>query len=83
MLTYAKSIPSIAKEQLSWKFLHVKWAKTGVLDAFVEDYGKEYKKNKTKFIDWVEKKYDPIQLKNNFRSIWWINRLVDDILKRE
>ena len=34
-------------------------------------------------MDWVEKKYDPIQLKNNFRSIWWINRLVDDILKRE
>ena len=32
---------------------------------------------------WVKKKYDPIMLEKNFRSIWWVNRLVDDILKRE
>jgi len=83
MLTYAKTIPSIAKEQLSWKFLHVKWAKTGVLDAFVEEYRNEYKKNKIKFIEWVKKQYDPNKLESNFRSVWWVNRLLDDVLKRE
>ncbi|MDC1209560.1 tyrosine-protein phosphatase [Pseudomonadota bacterium] len=83
MLTYAKALPSIAKEQLSWKFLHVKWAKPGVLDAFVEEYGKEYKKNKIKFMEWIKKQYDPYKLETNFRSVWWANRLLDDVLKRE
>ena len=57
--------------------------KPGVLDAFVHEYINEYKKNKIKLLDWVSKKYEPIQLEKNFRSIWWVNRLVDDILKRE
>ena len=72
-----------AKQQLSWKYLHIKWAKPGVLDAFVHEYINEYKKNKIKLLDWVSKKYEPIKLEKNFRSIWWVNRLVDDILKRE
>ena len=83
MLTHGKKNPAIAKKQLSWKFLHIKWAKPGVLDAFVEEYSLDYKKTMIKFMDWVEKEYDPIKLENNFRSIWWVNRLVDDILKRE
>ena len=82
-LTYGKKLPSIAKLQLSWKFLHIKWAKTGVLGSFIEEFEKEHKKNNIKFIDWVKKKYDPIKLENNFRSIWWVNRFLDDILKRE
>ena len=80
---YEKEKPEIANKQLSWKYLHVKWAKPGVLDSFVKEYGVEYKKSKQKFMDWVKKKYDPIMLEKNFRSIWWVNRLVDDILKRE
>ena len=83
MLIYEKEKPEIANKQLSWKYLHVKWAKPGVLDSFVKEYGVEYKKSKQKFMDWVKKKYDPIMLEKNFRSIWWVNRLVDDILKRE
>ena len=83
MLTHGKKTPTTAKKQLSWKFLHIKWAKPGVLDAFVEEYSLDYKKTMIKFMDWVEKEYDPIKLENNFRSIWWVNRLVDDILKRE
>ncbi len=83
MLTYKKEHPNIAKQQLSWKYLHVKWAKPGVLDSFVEEYSKQYKQNEMKFIDWVKEKYDPEKLESNFRSIWWVNRLLDDFLKRE
>jgi len=72
-----------AREQLSWKYLHVKWAKPGVLDSFVYEYTNEYKKNEISFLDWVKKKYDPIKLEENFRSIRWVNRLLDDVLKRE
>ena len=72
-----------AKQQLSWKYLHIKWAKPGVLDSFVHEYSTQYKIDKIKFLDWVKEKYDPIKLEKNFRSIWWVNRLVDDVLKRE
>ena len=83
MLIYKKQHPDIAKKQLSWKYLHVKWAKPGVLDAFVESYSIEYKKNKFKFMDWVKNKYNPEKLESSFRSVWWLNRLLDDILRRE
>ena len=83
MLTYKKEHPNIAKKQLSWKYLHIKWAKPGVLDSFVEEYSKQYKQNEMNFIDWVKEKYDPEKLERTFRSVWWINRLLDDFLKRE
>ena len=82
-LIYRKKNPDIAKKQLSWKFLHVKWAKSGVLDAFVTEYAIDYNKNKIKFSEWVKEKYNPKKLENSFRSVWWVNRLLDDILKRE
>jgi len=83
MLVYRKKHPDIAKKQLSWKYLHVKWAKPGVLDAFLTEYAIDYNKNKIKFSEWVKKKYVPQKLENSFRSVWWVNRLLDDILRRE
>ena len=80
---YLQKRTPIAKKQLSWRYLHVKWAKPGVLDSFVEEYLKQYIKNKIKFIDWVKKSYNPEKLESNFRSVWWVNRLLDDFLKRE
>ncbi|MDA9165518.1 tyrosine-protein phosphatase [Alphaproteobacteria bacterium] len=38
-----------AKQQLSWKYLHIKWAKPGVLDSFVHEYSTQYKIDKIKF----------------------------------
>ena len=43
--------------------------KPGVLDSFVEEYSKQYKQNKMKFIDWVKEKYNPEKLESNFRSV--------------
>ena len=83
LLSYKKEHPEIAKTQLSWKYLHVKWAKPGILDSFVEEYSKQYKQNKMKFLDWVKKKYNPEKLESDFQSVWWVNRLLDDFLKRE
>ena len=53
------------------------------LDSFVEEYSKQYKQNKIKFLDWVKDKYNPEKLESSFRSVWWVNRLLDDFLKRE
>ena len=83
MLTYKKEHPKIAKQQLSWKYLHVKWAKPGVLDSFVENYSIDHKKSKIKFMDWVKNTYNPKKLESSFRSVWWVNRFLDDVLRRE
>ena len=34
-------------------------------------------------MDWVKNKYNPEKLENSFRSVWWLNRFLDDILRRE
>jgi len=71
-----------ALTQLSFKYLHVKQAKTGLLDAFLGSYI-PYEDKGMDFYDWVENIYDPEALQASFMAQGWANRLVDDILKRE
>tara|TARA_A100001011_G_C14117575_1_gene759765 strand:- start:91 stop:753 length:663 start_codon:yes stop_codon:yes gene_type:complete len=83
ILLHKREHPIIAQEQLSWKYLHVKWAKPGILDFFIENYGKQYNQKKIEFLEWVKNQYIPEKLENDFKSVWWINRILDDFLKRE
>lgn len=71
-----------AGEQLSLKYLHVRQAKTGLLDAFVGAYG-EAEADGQAFLDWVDNDLDPAAITSRFQSRGWANRLVDDLLKRE
>ena len=71
-----------ALAQLSFKYLHVKQAKTGLLDAFLESYI-PFEDKGMAFYEWVEHIYDPEALQASFMAKGWANRLVDDILKRE
>ena len=54
-----------AKRQLSFKYLHLKHAKTGILDAFFENYIKE--NNNKSFLKWVREDYDPKKVKASFK----------------
>ena len=71
-----------ALTQLSFKYLHVKQAKTGLLDAFLASYI-PYEDKGMAFYEWVDTIYDPEALQAQFMTQGWANRLVDDILKRE
>ena len=71
-----------ALQQLSFKYLHVKQAKTGLLDRFLEAYI-PYEAEGMAFFDWVDNIYDPEALQAEFMAEGWANRLVDDILRRE
>lgn len=71
-----------ALQQLSFKYLHVKQAKTGLLDRFLEAYI-PYEAEGMAFFDWVDNIYDPDTLQAEFMAEGWANRLVDDILRRE
>ena len=71
-----------AVRQLSWKYGHIKQAKTGLLDAFFAAY-MPYEAQGMAFFDWVETIYDPAELTANFKAKGWAVRLTDSILHRE
>ena len=71
-----------AARQLSPRFLHVRQAKTGLLDAFVESYA-EAERGGQSFLGWVEDGLDAKAIESRFQSKGWANRLVDTILNRE
>ena len=73
-----------AMKQLSWKYLHAKAGKTGVLDYMFERYLAEGEAKGISFIDWVNSPaYDPAAIKADFRSGWWGNLLTEKLLRRE
>jgi protein tyrosine/serine phosphatase len=73
-----------AMRQLSWKYLHAKIGKTGVLDYMFERYLAEGEAQGISFIDWVNSSaYDPAAIKADFRSGWLGNLLTEKLLRRE
>jgi len=71
-----------ASNELHWSYGHIKTSHTGVLDYFLERYVSHSEKQKISFLEWV-KDYDPVSLKNEFRSSSFMSLLFDKIIKRE
>ena len=71
-----------ALKMLSLKYLHMRQAKTGLLDAFIEAY-RSAEARGIGFMAWVETEFDPESIKADFLSHHWADRLVDGILRRE
>ena len=82
MMMVKKQKTAEALAQLSFKYLHVKQAKTGLLDAFIASY-QPYEAQGMPFFTWIDEIYDPAALQADFMAKGWANRLVDDILRRE
>lgn len=72
-----------AMEQLSFKYLHVRQGKTGMLDFFFKDYIAYNQESPIEFIDWVETVYDPADVKARFMAQWSGNPITELILRRE
>ena len=72
-----------AIKQLSPRYGHFKFSKTGILDAFFELYRKEALEKGLTFEDWIANHYDPEALQKNFHASFWSNLLVDRLLNRE
>lgn len=73
-----------AKEQLSFKYGHIKKSKTGVLDLFLLEYENFlFSNKKISFKYWVSNVYDKdkIQKKHKYSSSWDI--IINYILHRE
>ena len=72
-----------AAQQLSPRYGHFRFAKTGILDAFFAQYLRDGEPRGRDFLDWVEQDYDPKALKNDFHPGLLSDLIVDRILRRE
>ncbi len=72
-----------AKKQLTFKHLHIKYAKTGILDYFFDRVIAQGIQNKLDFLNWVNEKYDKESLKKKFRVNSFFNLIISLIFRRE
>jgi len=72
-----------AMAQLSFRYLHVKAGKTGVLDAVFETYLEDTADQPKPFLDWVAEDYDREQVKADFLTSFQSRLNIDKLLGRE
>ncbi len=83
-LHFRKGAPiAEAKRQLSLRFGHMKQAKTGILDFFLDSYLAYDRVTPTPFETWVREVYDRDAVTKAFRESWWASAVTDKILRRE
>ncbi len=72
-----------ARAQLSWRYLHVKSAATGIMYALIDRFAADTELEPMSFRTWVETRYDPAALSAAYRSGAVSDFLVDRVLGRE
>ena len=72
-----------ASRELSFKHLHVKFTKTGILDYFFSELIKIGVKNKSDFLKWINNNYDKESLKSNFKNNTLLDVIINLFLRRE
>jgi protein tyrosine/serine phosphatase len=72
-----------AMEQLSLRYGHNRYARTGILDAFIERYRDEGEAKGIPFFEWVERHYDPEALTRDFKPWFWSDFFFTRIMRRE
>lgn len=87
MLLREKATPERALEELSLKYGHIRQAKTGMLDFFLEAYRDRNLVDPIDFMDWVETVYDEEEMRAAYfdskHNKSWANFVVDFVLRRE
>jgi hypothetical protein len=71
-----------ALRQLSWRFGHVRQARTGILDAFFLRYQREGE-GRIPFLDWVREEYDEVALRRDFHANGLASFVNDWVLAHE
>ena len=67
-----------AKKQLSFRYLHLDFTKTGILDYIFNVFGERLKIANIDFLDWIKKEYNAEILNNFFRSrVEWKRAAID------
>jgi protein tyrosine/serine phosphatase len=67
-----------AKKQLSFKYLHLDFTKTGILDYILDVFSQRLKIENIDFLDWVKQEYNAEILNSSFKSrIEWKTAAID------
>ncbi len=67
-----------AKKQLSFKYLHLDFTKTGILDYILNVFDERLKIENIDFLDWIKKEYNAEILHSSFRSrVEWKRTAID------
>lgn len=73
-----------AVKELSMKYGHFRWAETGKLDFFFDDFFTYKTANpEVDFLTWLQTVYDRAALDKKFKAKGWANIVVNKILHRE
>jgi protein tyrosine/serine phosphatase len=72
-----------AAKQLSRSYGHVKYSKTGILDAFFAKYLEDNEKKPMPFMQWVDEVYDPQILDAAFERPTLLRTIIDFVIRRE
>lgn len=83
LLVHEKRPLAEATAELSFRYGHFRFAKTGILDAFFEAYAREGASRDVAFLDWVAKDYDPDRLEREFKPGFFSSLLADRLIRRE
>ncbi|ALA17959.1 MULTISPECIES: tyrosine-protein phosphatase [Chelatococcus] len=83
LIIHEKRPVAEAMRQLSLRFGHFRFAKTGILDAFFETYRREGEPRGQDFLTWVAESYDPERLEREFKPGFFSDIVVDRIMRRE
>jgi len=73
---------SEALRQLSWRFGHIRQARTGILDAFFLRYQRDGEGRKS-FLDWLDQDYDEAALRRDFHANGLASFINDWVLAHE
>jgi protein tyrosine/serine phosphatase len=84
LILHGESYDTATQQLDFWRHGHIRQAKTGVLDHFLEAWRDwQAKHPDDSFRDWVANHYDSEAVKKSFQSSFWANQIVDRILRRE
>ena len=78
LITQKKLSVIEAKKQLSFKYLHLDFTKTGILDYILDVFFQRLKIENIDFLDWVKREYNAEILNSSFKSrIEWKTAAID------
>jgi protein tyrosine/serine phosphatase len=72
-----------AKRQLSLRYGHFRYAKTGILDAFLDSFERDGEAKGLSFRDWARTVYDPEALMRGFTTRLGSTLIADRLIRRE
>lgn len=68
MLLIEKAPIAEARKMLSFRFLHIKWSATGILDFFLDAYEARLAQSEISFEDWIRNEYDEAALTAAYKN---------------